>query len=157
MAQRGGSVVAHLRYGAKVQSPLIEPGTADIVVAFEEMEAVRYLPFLHQQSRVVVNTQQILPSAVATGKMTYPENVLAELATRHIALTAVDAAAVARELGELRAVNMVMVGVLSTFLPVAEGMFIDTLQQRIPERFRAVNLKAFQKGREISVISREAW
>ena len=69
MAQRGGSVEAHLRYGEKVYSPLIEPGCADILVAFEILEAVRYLPYLHKDSAVVVNTQKILPPAVALARL----------------------------------------------------------------------------------------
>ncbi len=72
MAQRGGSVTAQLRYGKKVYSPLIEPGCADIQMAFEMMEAVRYLPFLHKGSKVIVNTQKILPPSVATGQAEYP-------------------------------------------------------------------------------------
>ena len=82
MAQRGGSVVAHLKYGERVYSPLIEPGTADIQVAFEELEAARYLPYLHRDSAVVVNTQKILPPAVATGRASYPANILDELRSR---------------------------------------------------------------------------
>lgn len=73
MAQRGGSVEAHLRYGKKVYSPLIEPGKADILVAFEMMEAARYLPFLHRGSVAVVNTQKIPPPSVALGQSRYPE------------------------------------------------------------------------------------
>jgi len=76
MAQRGGSVTAQLRYGDKVYSPLIEPGRADIQVAFEMMEAVRYLPYLHKRSTVIVNTQKILPPSVATGQASYPEMYL---------------------------------------------------------------------------------
>src|SRR5210317_895929 len=72
MAQRGGSVEAHLRYGKKVYSPLIEPGTADLLLAFEIMEALRYLPYLNKNSKVIVNTQTIMPPAVATGKVAYP-------------------------------------------------------------------------------------
>ena len=79
MAQRGGSVTAQLRYGKKVYSPLIEPGCADIQVAFEMMEAVRYLPSLHKGSTVIVNTQRILPPSVATGQAVYPEKVLDHL------------------------------------------------------------------------------
>ena len=91
MAQRGGSVTAQLRYGKKVYSPLIEPGGADIQVAFEMMEAVRYLPYLHKGSKVVVNTQKILPPAVATGQAEYPEDVLNHLRERDIVVVPIDA------------------------------------------------------------------
>jgi indolepyruvate ferredoxin oxidoreductase beta subunit len=150
MAQRGGSVTAHLRYGSKVYSPLISPGEADIVVAFEMMEAVRYLPFMHSDSKVIVNTHKIYPPAVATGKMTYPENVLDELTSRNIHVKELDAFDIASRVGEVRAVNIVMVGVLSTYLPIEEQVYIDVMNERIPERFRDVNIKAFKQGRKIA-------
>ena len=151
MAQRGGSVTAQLRYGSKVYSPLISPGEADIVVAFEMVEAVRYLPYMHNDSKVIVNTHRIYPPAVATGKMTYPENVLDELKKRDIHVRELDAFEIASGVGEVRAVNIVMVGVLSTYLPVAEQVFLDVLQERIPERFREVNIRAFQEGRKATL------
>ena len=152
MAQRGGSVTAHLRYGSKVYSPLISPGEADIVVAFEMLEAVRYLPYMHSNSKVIVNTHKIYPPAVATGKMAYPENVLAELTSRDIHTKELDAFEIAGRVGEVRAVNIVMVGVLSTYLPVDEQVYVDVMHERIPERFRDVNIKAFQEGRKIAAL-----
>jgi indolepyruvate ferredoxin oxidoreductase beta subunit len=148
MAQRGGSVVAHLKYGGKVYSPLIDPGTADIQVAFEELEAARYLPYLHRDSAVVVNTQKILPPAVATGKAVYPENILDELRDRGIKVVALDAYAVAAEIGELRTANVVMVGAMSNFLAVSPEIFLEVIEQQVKERFREVNKKAFTAGRE---------
>ena len=150
MAQRGGSVTAHLRYGGKVYSPLISPGEADIGVAFEMLEAARYLPYMHSGSKVIVNTHKIYPPAVATGKMTYPENVLEELTGRDIHVKELDAFEIASKVGEVRAVNIVMVGVLSTYLPVDEQVFMDVMNKRIPVRFRDVNIKAFQEGRKIA-------
>lgn len=148
MAQRGGSVTAHLRYGGKVYSPLISPGEADIVVAFEMMEAVRYLPYMHSGSKVIVNTHKIYPPVVATGKMVYPENVLDELTSRDIHVRELNAFDIASGVGEVRAVNIVMVGVLSTYLPVDEQVYVDVMHERIPERFRDVNIRAFQEGRK---------
>lgn len=149
MAQRGGSVVAHLKYGERVYSPLIEPGTADIQVAFEELEAVRYLPYLHRDSAVVVNTQQILPPAVATGRASYPVNILDELRSRHINVVAVDAFAVARAIGEIRTANVVMVGAMSNFLAVSPRIFLEVIDQQVKEQFREANRKAFTAGREL--------
>jgi indolepyruvate ferredoxin oxidoreductase, beta subunit len=149
MAQRGGSVVAHLKYGERVYSPLIEPGTADIQVAFEELEAVRYLPYLHRDSAVVVNTQQILPPAVATGRASYPVNILDELRSRHIHVVAVDAFAVARAIGEIRTANVVMVGAMSNFLAVSPRIFLEVIDQQVKEQFREANRKAFTAGREL--------
>ncbi len=149
MAQRGGSVTAHLRYGEKVYSPLIEPGKADIQVAFEEMEAARYLPYLHKDSAVVVNTQKILPPSVATGKASYPIGILDELRNRGIKVVALDAFAVAREIGELRTANVVMVGAMSNFLAVGPQIFLDVIDRQIKEQFREVNKKAFTAGRDL--------
>lgn len=148
MAQRGGSVTAQLRYGSKVYSPLIEPGCADVQMAFEEMEAVRYLPFLHRESTVIVNTQHILPPSVATGKATYPENVLKELTDRDIRVIAVDAFSIAKEAGEVKTANVALVGALSVHLPVSVEIFEKIIQERVPTRFINENMKAFAAGRK---------
>ena len=150
MAQRGGSVTAQLRYGDKVYSPLIEPGRADIQVAFEMMEAVRYLPYLHKKSIVVVNTQKILPPSVATGQTSYPENVLDHITSLGIKVVLVDAFDLAREVGEVRTANVVMVGAVSTFLPIASSVYEEIIRARVPARFRDVNLQAFAAGRKVS-------
>jgi len=151
MAQRGGSVVAHLRYGEqRVYSPLIEPGEGDVEVAFEMLESIRYLPFLSPRSRVIVNTQQIAPPVVATGKAAYPPAILEEFAVRGITALPVDAFAIAQSLGEPRTVNIVLVGALSRLLPVEEATFLEVLRQRVPARFLEVNLRAFHKGREVA-------
>ncbi|PHR30207.1 MAG: indolepyruvate oxidoreductase subunit beta [Desulfotalea sp.] len=150
MAQRGGSVTAQLRYGKKVYSPLIEPGGADLMIAFEMMEAVRYLPYLHKGSKVVVNTQQILPPSVATGLAEYPKDVLNHLTERNIVVVPIDAFDLAREVGEVRTANVVMVGALSVFLPVDEGNFEEIIRNRVPKKFIDVNLEAFAAGRNAS-------
>ena len=150
MAQRGGSVTAQLRYGDRVYSPLIEPGRADIQVAFEMMEAVRYLPYLHKKSIVVVNTQKILPPSVATGQTSYPENVLDHITALGIKVVLVDAFDLAREVGEVRTANVVMVGAVSTFLPMDASVYEEIISARVPAKFRDVNLKAFAAGRKVS-------
>jgi indolepyruvate ferredoxin oxidoreductase, beta subunit len=149
MAQRGGSVVAHLRYGEKVYSPLIEPGSADIAVSFELLESLRYLPYYHKGTKVIVNTQKILPAPVSTGLDTYPTDVLEQLNARDLAVFPVDAFDIAKSVGETRAVNMVLVGALSVFLLVDEKIFLAVIEERIPEKVRRVNREAFLKGREI--------
>jgi len=150
MAQRGGSVTAQLRYGEKVYSPLIEPGRVDIQMAFEMMEAVRYLPYLHKGSRVIVNTQKILPPSVATGQAEYPEEVLNHLTERDIIVVPVNAFELAREVGEARTANVVMVGALSTFLPIDPGLYEEVIKERVPEKYKEVNLQAFAAGRKAS-------
>lgn len=150
MAQRGGSVTAQLRYGDKVYSPLIEPGKADILISFELMETARYLPYLHKQSKVIVNTQQIKPPAVANGQIDYPVNALDSITDQGIEVVRVDAFDIAREAGEVKAANVVMVGAMSTFLPMDVAVYEEIINTRVPERFRAVNLKAFAAGRKIT-------
>ncbi len=150
MAQRGGSVTAQLRYGDKVYSPLIEPGRADILISFEMMEAARYLPYLHAKSKVVVNTQQIKPPAVAMGKIPYPADVLDSISSRGITVVSVDAFDIARDAGEVKAANIVMVGAMSAFLPMDVEVYENIITTRIPERFREVNMKAFAAGRKIT-------
>jgi indolepyruvate ferredoxin oxidoreductase beta subunit len=148
MAQRGGSVVAHLRFGEKVYSPLIEPGGADIVVSFELLEALRYLPYMNRHTRVIVNTQKILPAPVATGMDTYPPDVIDQLLQRGISVLPIDAYAIARAAGETRAVNMVLVGALSALLVLEEKIFLEVISERIPEKIRKVNTDVFRKGKE---------
>jgi indolepyruvate ferredoxin oxidoreductase beta subunit len=148
MAQRGGSVVSHIRYGEKVYSPLIEQGTADTVVSFELLEALRYLPFYRRGATVIVNTQKILPSPIAAGMDTYPDNVLPQLAGRGLSVLPVDAFGIAAGAGEKRAANIVLLGALSAFLPVGEDLFLKTIEGRVPEKFRAVNMEAFKRGKE---------
>ncbi len=150
MAQRGGSVTAQLRYGSKVYSPLIEPGCADIQIAFEMMEAVRYLPYLHKGSRVVVNSQKILPPSVATGQAPYPDQILEELTKRDIHLVEVDAFEIAKSVGEPRTANVVLVGAMSAFLPVEASVYEEVIAKRVPPKFKDVNLQAFAAGRKAS-------
>jgi len=149
MAQRGGSVEAHLRFGkTRVYSPLIEPGTVDIMLAFEMMEAVRYLPFLNKKSTVIVNTQKIAPPVVATGKIPYPDHCLDAITQQGISLVPVDAFAIARKVGNLKAVNVALVGVLSRYLPIDEATWVEVIKKRLPAKILDVNLKAFQEGRK---------
>ena len=148
MAQRGGSVEAHLRYGKKVYSPLIEAGTADLLVALEIMEALRYLPFLHKNSKVILNTQKILPPAVATGKTTYPENIIEELTGRGLTVIPVDGFEIAKKAGNVKAANVALVGALSSLLPIPEETFIEIIKQQVPARFLDVNLTVFEEGRK---------
>lgn len=147
MAQRGGSVVAHLRYGKKVFSPLIEDGAADLVVAFELIEALRYVTLMSRKTRVIVNSQKIFPPSVATGRENYPVGVLEKLRALGVPLFPVDAFKIATSLGEVRTVNMVLVGALSNFVPVEEEDFFGVISGKVPEKYFAVNKQAFVSGR----------
>jgi len=147
MAQRGGAVTTHLRFGPKVFSPLIEPGGADLLIAFEKLEALRFAHYLRPGGAMVVNAQEIFPPSVATGQERYPEDVAVRLRTVTDRLHFVDALAAALLLREVRAVNMVMVGAASHYLPLSEGTYEDAMKARMPERIVAVNVAAFRAGR----------
>ena len=149
MAQRGGAVTTHLRYGPRVFSPLIEPGTADLLVAFEKMEALRFAHFLKPEGAVVVNAQEILPPSVATGRERYPERIEERLAAVTPNLYRIDALAAALSLREVRAVNMVMVGAASHLLPLPEHFYGEALRACLPERIVDVNARAFRAGRAL--------
>lgn len=149
MAQRGGAVEAHLRFGEKVYSPLIESGDADIQVSFELMESLRYINYLKPESKVIVNTQKIHPLSVATGLMNYPEDILERLKGLGVEVFPVDAFEMAKEIGEVRVVNVILVGMLSGFLPVKEEVFFDIIKSRVKKQFVDVNLEAFKRGREL--------
>ena len=149
MAQRGGAVTTHLRYGPRVYSPLIEPGTADLIVGFEKMEALRFVHYLRPGGAVVANAQEILPPSVSTGKERYPERVEERLREATPAVFLVDALAAALSLHEVRAVNLVMVGAASRLLPLAEGLYEEALRSKLPERLVGVNWRAFRAGREL--------
>ncbi|HEX9191460.1 MAG TPA: indolepyruvate oxidoreductase subunit beta [Candidatus Deferrimicrobiaceae bacterium] len=149
MAQRGGAVTTHLRFGPKVFSPLIEPGGADLLIAFEKMEALRFAHYLRPGGAMVVNAQEIFPPSVATGQERYPEDVATRLGAVTDRLHFVDALAAALSLREVRAVNMVMVGAASHYLPLPEGMYEGAMKGRMPERIVAVNVAAFRAGRNL--------
>jgi len=149
MAQRGGSVISHIRFGEKVYSPLIELGAADFAASFELLEALRYLSYFNKDTKVIVNTQKILPSPVSTGMDTYPPDVLEQLKSRGLTVLPVEAFEIARASGEARAANVVITGALSVFLPVEEKIFLEVIEKRVPEKIRAVNIKAFLEGRKL--------
>jgi indolepyruvate ferredoxin oxidoreductase beta subunit len=153
MAQRGGAVTTHLRYGEKVRSPLIEPGTADLLIAFEKMEALRFAHYLSPAGAALVNAQEILPPSVATGKERYPERIEDRLREFTPNLFVVDALAAALSLHEVRAVNIVMVGAASRFLPLPEAACVDALRAALPAKIVEVNVKAFRAGRGLLPVA----
>ena len=113
MSQRGGSVVTYVRYGDKVYSPIIETGEADIVLAFEQLEAARFLPYLKEGGTVVTNTQKMDPMPVVTGEKEYPQDLLAQMEAKGVNVLAVDALQLAEEAGSQKAVNVVLIGAMA--------------------------------------------
>ena len=145
MSQRGGSVVTYVKYGEKIYSPIIDTGEADIILAFEMLEAYRALPYLKKGGKMIANTQQMDPMPVITGAAEYPENIAEKLSAK-IDLQAVDALSAAKEAGNIRAVNVVLIGLLAKSTDVAKEIWIDTIKNTVPPKFLDVNLKAFEIG-----------
>ena len=147
MAQRGGSVTSHVRFGKQVHSPLIEKGQADVLVSFEELEALRWIAFLKPGGTVVVNAQRIAPMTVSSGVATYPEDVLEQLRKRTSRTVAVDGIGIAQKVGNPRVVNVALLGALSNHLNIEASIWRETISLRVPPKTVEVNLRAFEAGR----------
>jgi len=145
MSQRGGSVVTYVRYGEKVNSPIIDRGEADTILAFELLEAYRAMPYLKKGGKMLVNAQQIDPMPVITGAAEYPQDIAKKLADV-IDTTVVDAVTAATEAGNIKAVNVVLIGVLAKTTSIPYEKWIETIKNTVPAKFLDVNLKAFEIG-----------
>lgn len=148
MAQRGGSVVGHVRFGPQVHSPLIADGEADVILAFEKIEALRHIKALKKGGMVVVNKQEIPPAPVAAGLMDYPEDAWDRLKKISDTAVMVDGGGLAKEAGTIRAVNIVLLGALSNYLPFSDDLWAEAIKQRVPAKFVDINMKAFKLGKE---------
>jgi indolepyruvate ferredoxin oxidoreductase beta subunit len=147
MAQRGGSVSTHVRFGPKVFSPLIKEGEADIFLAFEELEALRYLSYLSPKPIILLNEQRLNPPSVSLGNQDYPGNIHETLLGRSREFKAIPAAEWARKAGDARAANAVLLGALSAILAVPEKIWTDCILRRFPPKAGPINLEAFRLGK----------
>ena len=148
MSQRGGSVVTYVKYGDKVYSPIIDRGEADIILAFELLEAYRALPFLKKGGKIIVNGQQIDPMPVITGACEYPENI-AEKIGSSADLKVIDALSLAKDAGNIKAVNVVLIGVMAKSTDIPYEKWVETIKTTVPEKFLDINLNAFDLGYNI--------
>lgn len=148
MSQRGGSVVTYVKYGKKVFSPIIDKGEADIILAFELLEALRALPYLRKGGKIIVNTQKIDPMPVITGAERYPDGIVNTL-SEWADTTATDALSIARIAGNQKAVNVVLIGVMASGTDIAYEKWVDAIKAAVPEKFLDVNLRAFDLGYNI--------
>ncbi|MDX9788091.1 MAG: indolepyruvate oxidoreductase subunit beta [Desulfobacterales bacterium] len=149
MSQRGGIVTSHVRFSKKVASPLIMEGEADILLSFELAEAVRWLHFLRPEGRVITSLQKIIPPAVYAGMGRYPENAVDMLRERTPNPILVDALPMADALGNPRLVNTILLGIASNLLNLPVDQWQAVIAERVPPKFKALNLLAFGKGRQI--------
>lgn len=149
MSQRGGSVVTYVRSGEKVASPIIEKGEADIILAFEQLEAARWLSFLKPDGKIIVNTQTIDPMPVVIGSTEYPLGVIDALKASGADIQAIDALSLAVEAGTAKAVNVVLIGAMAKSMPLDKAVWIKALTESVPPKFLELNLKAFELGYNI--------
>lgn len=149
MSQRGGSVVTYVKYGDKVHSPTIEKGCADTILAFEKLEALRYISYLKKGGKMIVNDQRIDPMPVITGAAKYPDNIIEEIKSLGIDITSFDAVNLAIKAGSAKATNIVLIGVLAKNSEIEKEEWIETIKETVPQKFLDMNLKAFEYGYSI--------
>ena len=147
MAQRGGSVVTFVRFGDKVSEPVVEEGQADLIIAFERLEALRYAHFLKKDGVLVVNDCRIDPMTVTIGVGQYPENIVEDLSKLHTVYT-IDGGKIAAELGNSKVLNSVVLGLAAKYLPFSREDWIAMIEQTVPPKTVPLNCKAFLRGFE---------
>lgn len=153
MAQRGGSVIAQIRFGREVFSPLVPEGTAQVLAALEKVEALRYHRHLAPDGMAIVSTQEIIPVSVSSGQAVYPADADERLKKLFPRLLLVDPLKIATELGSPRSTNVIIVGALSHCLSLDSGIWNEALRRRIKPALVEVNQRAFAAGRSLAAAS----
>lgn len=149
MAQRGGSVTSHVRFGQEVYSPLIHRGKADFLVAMEELEGLRYTYYLKPNGRVILNQRRIMPSSINPDSIPYPEDVKSQLEAMGFHVDEVNALEIAKNLGNPKVENIILIGMLSWYLPFPLSKWETVIKESVPAKTIEINITAFEKGREI--------
>jgi indolepyruvate ferredoxin oxidoreductase beta subunit len=149
MSQRGGSVVTNVKIADKVLSPIIGFKDADIILAFEKLEALRYINYLKDGGAVVVNTQEILPMPVITGARKYPDDILQQLETAAGKVQAFDALKMAEELGNVKTVNVIMLGALARNLGIGLEVMKEAVKKAVKPQHIKINIEAIIQGYEL--------
>ena len=150
MSQRGGSVISHVRWGLEVFSPIIAKGSADVMVAFEKMEVVRYLEILKPQGLVLADNHTILPITVSAGASNYPDDDLIQSRVSGVTNNVhwIDGLSLASDLGNSRIANVVLLGALSSLLDMESEPWLEVIEARVPPKFIHINQEAFTEGRK---------
>jgi indolepyruvate ferredoxin oxidoreductase beta subunit len=146
MAQRGGCVTSHVRYGKKVYSPLAEPGSIETLISFEKMEALRYLRFLKKDAAIILNTEEIYPPAVNMGDAPYPEDAISFLKKHYGKVISFNAAELAQKAGNIKTANVVLLGAVSNMMNIDQSIWQSVIKKSFPEKLVKMNLAAFQMG-----------
>ena len=149
MAQRGGIVSSHVRIGKKVYSPMIEKGNADIMLSFEKMEALRWLYYVKKDGIIVSSNVKMVPPIVSTGAFEYPEDVEERVLKERPDAKILDIVSALKELGNDKVSNVIMIGALSTMFDFEPEKWLEVIKEAVPKKVVDVNIKAFQKGREL--------
>lgn len=145
MAQRGGSVVTFVRYGDAVAEPIVEEGQADVLIAFEMLEALRYAHFLKKDGVLIVNEQQIEPITVVTGAAEYPEGIIEGLEKKHTVYR-MNAMEEAKKLGNSKVFNIIVLGMAARHMDFSEQAWLDIIEKTVPPKTVEMNQKAFMVG-----------
>lgn len=145
MAQRGGSVVTYVRYGDKVNEPIVEEGQADVLIAFERLEALRYAHYLKKDGVIIVNDQRIDPMPVVIGAAKYPENILEDLEKTH-RVYRVDAIDEAKKIGNSRVFNVIVLGIAAQHMNFSKEDWLTVIENTVPAKTVEINKKAFEAG-----------
>jgi indolepyruvate ferredoxin oxidoreductase, beta subunit len=146
MSQRGGSVVTYVKFDRKVYSPLIEKGEADIILAFEQLESLRWVEFLKEGGRMIINEQKINPMPVIIGKAKYPEAILEKIKNNYSNTVSIDALKLAKQCGNIKAVNIVLLGVMAKSTDIGKEIWLEAIREVVPAKLLDINLKAFEAG-----------
>ena len=148
MAQRGGCVTSHVRYGKKVYSPIAKEGDVDVLVSFEKLETLRYLNFLMKTGGIIINEREIYPPSVNLGDAAYPPNIIEMVKKICEIVKVVNATSIALKAGDIRTENMALLGVLSSYLQQPDiSLWEKVIRESFPKKAIKVNLKAFHMGR----------
>ena len=145
MSQRGGSVVTFVRYGENVAEPIVEEGQADVIIAFERLEALRYAHFLKKDGALVVNDWRIDPMPVVIGAAEYPDHIIEDLRERHKVYT-VNATEEAKKLGNPRVFNLVVLGIAAQHMDFTKEQWYEVIEKTVPPKTIEINKKAFDVG-----------
>ena len=149
MAQRGGSVVTYVRYGEKVAEPIVEEGQADVLIAFERLEALRYAHFLKKDGVIIVNDQRIDPMPVVTGVAKYPDGIIEKLSKKY-RVVSVDAMDEAIKMGNSRVFNVIILGIAAKNMDFPKEQWIEVIKKTVPLKTIDINVAAFEKGYELA-------